>query len=70
MAIVSEEMVSITGARFAFGAQGYFTASTTCPICGERRDGITVPVSEPGQEWSGQANCNTGHTWEIHARIF
>jgi len=70
MAIVSEEMVSITGAQFAFGAQGYFTASATCPLCGERRDGITVPISEPGQKWSGQANCNTGHTWEISARIF
>lgn len=69
MAIVTEDMVSLSGARFAFGAQGYFSASATCPTCGERRDGITVPISELGQEWIGQTNCNSGHQWEIRARI-
>jgi hypothetical protein len=62
MGIVTSDMVAISGAEFVLGAQGYFTARTTCPSCGEKRDGITVPISEPGQQWNGQANCNAGHS--------
>ncbi len=69
MRTVTEDMVSLSGAQFALGAQGYFSASTACPTCGERREGITVPISEPGQQWTGQANCNAGHSWDISARI-
>lgn len=68
MRSVTASMVLLENARFHAGAAGWFSAKAVCPVCHEERQ-ITVPISEPGQVWKGDENCNKGHHWAVRAHI-
>jgi hypothetical protein len=68
MRMVTEDLVQLENARFGAQAQGWFSAQSTCPSCGEERQ-VTFPICEQGQEYAVAMNCNNGHTWTAKARI-
>jgi hypothetical protein len=68
MRIVTAEMVALENAVFQAPAQGWFSATSTCPSCGEERQ-VSFPIWERGQELALQVNCNSGHYWQAKARI-
>ena len=68
MRIVTQDMVVLEHAEFLGQASGWFSANTICPLCGEQRQ-LTVPICDPGQDWTSQVNCNSGHTWTVRAKV-